>query len=120
MHTWKNASASDTKMFAAISISLKKHPHLINYLFEKHRPRLSDAAENILEASFALSSGENLLIQIALDMWSGSGGTNIYDMLTVLDDQNFVNVLSALLTLRQMPYQIIKINNIPNETECKG
>ncbi len=90
------------KTFEAIQLVFHKHPSLIDFMFEKNRKRLSDFPENLLKKAIAYSSGEYILIQVALDLWSGSGNVNLYDLLTTLDKENFKNVLNALILLRKI------------------
>ena len=96
MFCWKSAQDYEWRQIEAISLVLSKHYKLLEFLFEKQRPRLRRSPEDLLEESLCFSSGERTLIRVALDFWSGSGNAKIWELFETLDQGNFENVLVGL------------------------
>ncbi len=97
---WEKATKTDRRLFEAISRVLANHPHLLKFLFEPERARLRAPADLLREESKDFSSGEDLLIRVALDLWSGSGDAHIWELIEILDDENLNHVADALQFLR--------------------
>lgn len=97
MESWKHATEADRRIFKAISILLSNHLNLLDFLFRNDEAKLNGPSDKILKNSLGLSKGERVLIQISLDMWSGSGGARFLDILNDLDPHN---VSRFILTLR--------------------
>jgi len=93
---WTPSSHSETRLIEAVSIALSKHDDLMEFLFDPSRPQLRATPDQLVRESSGFSSGERLLIRIALDLWNASGEVKIGDLLKVLDQENFENVLVAL------------------------
>ena len=89
-----------TPIYLAIDMIFRSNPGLKTYMFGQDKFRLRAEPEDIIENASGLSSGQQILLRIALDLWSGSGKTDLYDLLTTLDEENFINFLEALLIMR--------------------
>lgn len=103
MGTWNNASDEDKILLNALSILYSRNEKLLHFLLNPDRPRLLHSPEKIKYNSGVLSDGEQILINIGLDIWDGSGGIHFCDLYQSLDVENFQNVLMALLYLRRAP-----------------
>ncbi len=99
MFQWKDADPDDLKRLNTIMIFMQKYPSLLTFLFFKTKPELNGSPETIKKRSCCFSSGEQVLINIALDIWSNSGDAKINDLYT-LDPENFQNVVKALVRAR--------------------
>jgi hypothetical protein len=75
---------------------------LLQLFFHHKELRLRESPEDLLSEARALSRGEFLLVQVAMDLWCGEGKTNLSDLLTSLDEGNFLRVLQALAYKREM------------------
>ena len=100
MTTWKNADPSDLKRLAAISTMLDGHPKLITFLFHPSKPELNDAPKTLQTRARAFSSGERVLINVGLDLWSDSGDTKVLDLFT-LDSECLRRAITALIALKR-------------------
>ena len=100
MESWQKATKSDRHMYQAIGLVFRNHPELLEFFFEAREPRVRFVSEEMLREAAGFSSGERILIRVALDMWSGSGNAKIWQMLETLDHNNFHNCLKALGFLR--------------------
>ena len=100
MIKWAKATKTDLRLFESISILFTNHSYLLDFIFDPDAAKLKFNPEVILRGSVDLSSGEDLLIRIALDLWSGSGEAKIWELIEYLDDQNFDQVLKALSCLK--------------------
>ena len=96
MQTWREATVSERVQYELISLIFSKHPKLLEFFFEKHRPRMSYSPVEMLKEIGVFSTGEELLIRVAMDIWSGSGNTKLWRLIEQLDHDNFSNVLKAL------------------------
>jgi len=100
MIQWENGSKTDLKVLRAVSIVCRHHPYLLKFLFEPDRPRLRALPEELLKEAVGLSSGEDLLLRVSLDLWSGCGEARVWELIELLDDRNLLQVVQALLFLR--------------------
>jgi len=100
MENWKEASEGDIKLLNALTLLYSAKEDLLHRVLNPRHPRLVAPSEKIKYESGVLSTGEQLLINIGLDVWDRSGGINFCDVYQCLDDNNFQNVLRALLYLR--------------------
>ncbi len=101
MKTWKDASVFELQTYEAIARVFRQHSYLLDLFFEKETSRIRQHAEKMLQQVSHFSHGEIVLIKVALDIWSGSGNALVWEVLEVLDRQNFFNVLSGLANLRK-------------------
>ena len=103
MESWQAATTSDRYTYSVIAIIFRNHPYLLRFLFEDRSPRIRFQPMELRRRAANFSSGEQLLIRVALDVWSGSGNAKIWQILETLDADNFLNVLVALAKLRSRP-----------------
>jgi hypothetical protein len=103
METWQGATESDREIYIVIRMIFQNHPKLLEFLFDKAYARLRYEPMEMWKALGALSGGEQILVRIAMDVWSGSGNAKLWRILEILDDQSLSNVLNALRTLRRLP-----------------
>jgi len=96
MDTHNQKTSTTDWRYPAISILFKKHQQLKNYCFNSQKMELNNNAEEILKNATCFSSSEMTLIKIALDIWSGTGGAKVSELIEKLDAQNFSNVLDGL------------------------
>lgn len=96
MRLWEEASSGECLRGEAISLILLDLPHLEGFLFHPTEARLRASPEVILRLSKSYSSGEQVLIRVALDVWSGQGGARVSDLIDRLDPSNLRNVLNGL------------------------
>jgi hypothetical protein len=97
MYSFKDAD--EQKLFMAIHAFLKNYPKLLEFVFDPQKPRLRRDPEELLREGRGLSSGEYLLIKIALDLWNASGNTRIHELIETLDPGNFERVMKSLMSL---------------------
>ena len=100
MLDWQNAGSHELHLQVVLNLIFRKHSKLLEFLFEINKPRLCAEPRILLAESGGFSSGEQLLIRIALDIWDGSGNARISDIIKSLDDENFRNVLASIWNLR--------------------
>jgi hypothetical protein len=98
---WKNACESDEVLKLAIGNLFKKNPEIINLFFNQTQPRLICSPEEIKEMARGFGSGDDLLIRIALDVWSEEGGIHFNEIYQKLDEHRFVEVINVLKFLRE-------------------
>ena len=77
-----------------INIILKSYPHLKKYLFFNNR--LTQNSKILISESSHMSSGEQILIKVALDLWDSSGNSLLKDIYQSLDSENYHNVIKSI------------------------
>jgi hypothetical protein len=94
--TWKNATVVERRLFRGICILAGGHKALVGLLFNPKAPQLRDRPGVIRDDSWHLSHEEMLLVQAALDIWSGSGHLALWDCLETWDEENWIRFIAAV------------------------
>lgn len=100
MLNWKDPGKDCRLMQEVLNLIFAKHPKLLHFLFDRHEPCLRQDAETLLVDAGVLSTGERILVQVALDLWSGEGGVCLGEIVERLDSGNYFNLLAGLRHLR--------------------
>ena len=100
MNKWSELDRLDKVKLEAIQILLCHHSKLFLFLFDPLNYCLNTSPDVLLEKATCFSSGEYILIQMALDIWSSSGYAHIYELLLHLDYKNFCRAIEAFHLLR--------------------
>lgn len=100
MRIWHRANRTERLQCDVIARVFRHHPHLIEFLFDPDEPCLRLPPLELLRAARDLSHGEQTLIKVALDIWSGSGNAKVWQLIEILDERNFCAVLEALAYLK--------------------
>ena len=103
---WNNACESDKFNREALLILFEGYENLFNLLLDPDYPKLNYPASRINRYCRGLSSGEKLLINIGLDIWSGEGKIHFNDLYQILSDENFKRIIRVLLYLRPQSNEI--------------
>ncbi len=82
---WNQATPDERRLLKGISLVLGKHPKLLLFVFDASTPRLRALPEILLEESATFSAIEDLLVRVALDLWSGSGNAHVWELIEYLD-----------------------------------
>lgn len=77
MGLWEEASSDECLRGESISLILLDFPHLEGFLFHPKEARLRASRAVILGLSNSYSLGEQVLIWVVLDVWSGQGGARV-------------------------------------------
>jgi hypothetical protein len=96
MQTWRDATRTEQRQYQLIASIFFKHPKLLEFFFQKRSAQMQFSPENMLKEMRCFSSGEQVLIRVAMDVWSGSGNAKVWQLLEKLDHENFSNVLKVL------------------------
>ena len=105
MLEWKNLNKDERVRTDAIKLFLGRFPNVTDYLFHKTRPELRKSPDKIRAGMGFLSSGEQLLANVALDLW-GTYGKKIHidDLITELDGHTFMNCMKAICMVKKELY----------------
>jgi hypothetical protein len=91
---WINPTHSDGRRALRICKMLEQHPKLIPWIFHPTKPELRTDPDVLLTGG-GLSSGERILVRVALDLWSDVGATPLMDLARI-DPDNLNRVFEAL------------------------
>ena len=93
--------ASEEKLKEVFKILFRGNDKLFSYLMDEKREKLRTNPEQVKKSICGLSSGEQILIKIALDFWNGSGKALWWEVFNKLDGRNTANVVEALVYLKK-------------------
>ncbi len=93
---------AQSHLISSIQTLFRHDEHLCHFLFHHQELRLRETPAELLKEARAFSRGEQILIQIGLDLWSDSGSARISQLLKHLDDENILALLRAILRCREM------------------
>lgn len=86
----------------AISAILNYDEMLLRFVFHHKKIELREAPEELLEEARALSHGEFVLVQCAVDIWNGQGGAKLTQILDTLDDEHLLDLIHGILDYREI------------------
>ena len=100
MLKWREPGRHQLRMMETLNIVFAHNAELLKYLFEPDCPKLKQEPEILLAHARGFSSGQRLLLRVGLDLWNGSGGVLMWELIETLDDENYEAVLLGLRHLR--------------------
>ena len=89
-------------LISTIHTLFRNDERLIYFFFSHKQPELRLSPGILLHEASCLSSGENILIQAAMDFWMGLGWFRLHDALNGLDDENIIALVRAILYSREI------------------
>jgi len=84
------------KQLEAISLLFTHDPSTLDFFLNDDRNGLRFHEDQTMHFFGCYSSGEQILIRIALDIWSYSGNSNLSDILAILDSERTDAFLQAM------------------------
>lgn len=100
--SWPNVKNEERNLLHAITILCGNDKRLLGFLLDPNSPRLRKRAGILREDAWEFSDGEQLLVRAALDLWSGSGHLQLWEMVETWDSTNWVNFVRAIQVLMQL------------------
>lgn len=97
--TWKTARVSERVLLQAMERLFRDHRELLAFVFDPLEPKLRRPPKVLLTQARAFSTGEALLIRVALDLWNQTGAVSLYEIIERLDYENFEAVTTTLRML---------------------
>lgn len=111
---WQGAKRAEQKLFQAISILLGHDKNLIAFLFHPTEPKIKKRAGVLRDDAWVFSDQEALAIRAALELWSGSGHVNLWELIENWDDRNWLNFILAICELKDLRAQLLgALQNAP-------
>lgn len=77
---WPGADEKSLSLFRAVSVLLSHNQTLLDFLFDLERPRLRKRVGILRDDAWRFSEEDQLLIRVALDLWSGSGHVQLWEL----------------------------------------
>lgn len=100
--SWDTVSLGESHRLESIAILFNTDTLLMKFIFDFEKPRLRLNAEELLLQAKVLSSGEQLLVAAAIDIWCENGNFNFASALSALDDTNMSRLVRAICHLREI------------------
>lgn len=95
-------SEGDWKRLEIIKGIFVQDPEMVGWLFRSNKPEIFADPETVMKEAGAFSSGQKILIQVALAVWCWYECANIVDICRRLDGKNFQAVMNAMIELRKI------------------
>lgn len=102
MESWQHASVGDRTRYRIISMALKNHPKLLEFLFYKDKPEMQACEAEMKKLAGGFSSGEKIMLDLAFTIWFNSEASKVFDVCKRLDDKNYEAALEAMKFFRQL------------------
>jgi len=80
----------------SVSILLSNYPSILDLVFTKDRRRLRWPVDSVLAEAGCLGAVEQSLARISLDIWNGSGGARLMDVLMLPAEHQRESFLMAM------------------------
>jgi len=97
-----NEKGDDVKVHEALSQLLFDHQPLLDFLFGEER-KLRKRPGILRDDAWRFSDEERLLIRVALEMWSGSGHVQLWELLETWKAPDWLRFNAALQKLELLP-----------------
>jgi hypothetical protein len=105
---WQNANKQERILFESILRLTDGRKELLEFIFDPVKPRLRKRPGLLRDDCWHLSHGEILLVQGALDMWSGAGHLAFWECLETWDNSTWINFILAICKLKGIDLQEIE------------
>ncbi len=100
MPTWDVVDLDTYNRLQIIVEMFQADDRLLEFVFNPVKAELRTCPQTLTEESRCLSSGEQILIRVALDIWSAEGSATVGELLTALDYPRFEDVIRAMKSAR--------------------
>lgn len=97
---WPGADEGATKLLESISLLLDNNKKILDFLFDPKSPRLRKRAGILRDDAWNLSEEDQLLVRAALDLWSGSGHVQLWELTEAWEPEIWKRFHAAILHLR--------------------
>ena len=101
-----SANLREVHLVKSIHAVLGHDESLLQFFFHHKRLELRVSEEELLQEAERLRPSEWILIKVALDFWNGKGETTLNEVLRILDDDSFIQVVSGILKFREIDKEI--------------
>jgi hypothetical protein len=96
---WPGADERSLALLRAISILFGQNQDLISFLFDPEKPRLRKRAGILRDDAWKFSEEDQLVIRVALDLWSGSGHVHLWELIESWDQPAWSALNAAVLKM---------------------
>lgn len=96
---WPGADKKSHDLFNAISVLVGADEKLIEFLFDPIRPRLRKRAGILRDDSWSFTEEEQLALRVALDLWSGSGHVQLWELIEAWSGEHWQRFSMAMSVL---------------------
>lgn len=103
--TWPTNKVTENVLLQAMRSLFSQNPDLLPFIFDRTEPQLRRSPGALIEEAVGFSSGERLLVRIALDLWNQSGAVGLWEIIERLDSPAFNNVILTMKILGPKPPQ---------------
>ena len=99
---WKNATATERRLLRGIQTLAAENEPLPTLILDPKSARLRERPGIIRDDCWHLSHGEMLVVQAALDIWSGNGHLPLWECLETWDRKNWIQFLAAMCIVNEV------------------
>ncbi len=104
MLQWKNQDPDFALLEEALNLIFVHHLKLLEFLFELDRPALRASVEQLLADAGAFSPSEQVLVKVALSLWSETLEMNLCELIHFLENECFERVVKSLRIIKRLDH----------------
>ena len=105
--SWKREKPSENRTRESIEIILGHNSQLLEFLFDPASPRIRKRAGILRDDLWSFSDEDQLLIRAALDLWSGSGHLQLWEMVETWDKKHWVSFIAGVCRMVGVESEVV-------------
>lgn len=102
-----NSCLWQSSLHSAIGILFSNDEHWLDFFYFHKGGGLRLEPQELIAESRCFSRGEQLMIRVALDLWTDGSYVSLAEILNTLDFENLNRVLLAIMTVRDVSIEDI-------------
>lgn len=97
----KQLSQNEQRTIRALQKLFSNNMYLLEFFLDDCQSKIRFRPDEMRWRAQGHSSGEQVLIRVGLDIWGGSGDAKVWELLEILDNDNFQATLESLLVIKK-------------------
>jgi len=100
---WEGLSPEEQRIGRSIFLLVGSEPRLLEFLFDPMEFRIRRRAGILRDEAWEFSDAEQLQIRVALDIWSGSGHVQLWELFEGWEASEWAKFIRAMGELKNLP-----------------
>ncbi len=105
--SWDCITFQQSHLLETISLLTEADSELLRFIFNLRIPALRKPAKALLQEAAKLGSANQLVVQAAIDLWSGEGNTSFSNVLATWDSNQWVQFIRAICHLKEIREEVM-------------
>ena len=99
---WMNLSEDQARLARGIFLLLGSKSSLMKFLFEERAFRLRARPGILRDQAWNFTEAEQLQVRVVLDIWSGSGQVELWELLESWEAEQWARFIAAIRELKSL------------------